>query len=92
MISKAFCSTLNSRIGELENSIFDVTNKAILNSNISDYLKKKFYYNKTSAFSFSWMLQTQGAGYGDGKVNWLENDIIFNYSLNYLFTGWLILK
>jgi hypothetical protein len=24
-ISKAFCSTLNGRIGELENSIFDVT-------------------------------------------------------------------
>ena len=31
MILKAFCSTLNSRIGELGNSIFDVTNKAIDN-------------------------------------------------------------
>ena len=27
-ILKAFCSTLNSRIGGLENSIFDVTNRA----------------------------------------------------------------
>ena len=29
-ILKAFCSTLNSRIGVLENSIFDVTNRAQL--------------------------------------------------------------
>ena len=27
-ILEAFCSTLNSRIGELKNSIFDVTNRA----------------------------------------------------------------
>ena len=28
MVLKAFLSTLNSRIGQLENSIFDVTNRA----------------------------------------------------------------
>ena len=29
MILKPFCSTLNSRIGELDNSIFDVMNRAL---------------------------------------------------------------
>jgi hypothetical protein len=54
-------------------------------SNISDYIKKAYYY-KNLCFLFFMLLQNQGAGYGDGKVNLWKMKL---YSIIHLSTSGL---